>query len=346
VDCLENRRLLSASGHVGDAADTGRAVAREVSAMAPRGDAAPSSSAIEAAAQAVDRSGPAGEGDAGASPIVTAISEGDAVSGESRDISLGASSIQQAFVNAAARQPTSVDPTPWDEGAAGATAEAPSIEQSGGGGALIVASAGPVGVAASTSAVTSAGPSMGAAPAPGAAATVGASVMRGGDTSIVGEIGPDRSLLANIDATRLPTQTTPGHPASFRALDPPAHDLTSAAAEGDGGAPAVGDEPRPVGEPAPSHCADLLTEFLPFSRASLEDAVDRFLAPFDGLGSELVHWQSSASLIPAATAIAAALLAREVVRRRARAGTEAREERQEEFARFPGYPVSWGFAES
>jgi hypothetical protein len=171
-------------------------------------------------------------------------------------------------------------------------------------------------------------------------------VIRGGDTSIIAEIGPDRSLLANVDATTQPTLTTPGHPASIRAFGPPAHDLTSAVVEGDGGAPALGDEPRPVGEPAPPHCADLLTEFFPFGRASLEDAVDRFLAPFDGLSSELVHWQSPASLIPAATAIAAALLAREAVLRRARAGMVAREECQEKFARFPGYPVSWGLAES
>ena len=66
----------------------------------------------------------------------------------------------------------------------------------------------------------------------------------------------------------------------------------------------------------PPACADLLTEFLPFGRAALEDAIDGFLAPFEGLGSELVHWRSPVSLVPAATVVAAAALTWDVARRR------------------------------
>jgi hypothetical protein len=121
----------------------------------------------------------------------------------------------------------------------------------------------------------------------------------------------------------------------------------TSAVDSDGGAQGVAAQPRPVEEPAPPpRCADLLTEFLPFGRAALEDAIDGFLAPLDRLGSELAQSQSPVNLISAATIVVTAALAWEAVRRRARSATPAREERDEHFARFPGYPTAWSLGDS
>jgi hypothetical protein len=162
----------------------------------------------------------------------------------------------------------------------------------------------------------------------------------------IGEIGPDRSLLANAELTAIPIATALGHSATPRAVANMA-DEPGSAIDSDGGVAGVAAAPRPVEEPAPPpRCADLLTEFLPFGRAALEDAIDGFLAPLDRLGSELAQSQSPVRLISAATVIATAALAWEAVRRRARSGATAREERDEEFARFPGYPAGWSLGES
>ena len=75
----------------------------------------------------------------------------------------------------------------------------------------------------------------------------------------------------------------PGAPVNRWASDVPQGEPRS------DGAMARGPKDRRVqDEPAPfPRGSDLLTEFLPFDRATLEDAIDRFLAPLEELGSEL-----------------------------------------------------------
>jgi hypothetical protein len=352
ADCLESRQLLSAAGHVSDAAEVGRAPAAEIAGTASRSDAASTDSVNVAAA----RANPAAEGDvavakveqSASSAAVAAPSEGDPSSGDSTDGGSGVATIQQAVAAAnagpAVRQPTSVDATPWDEGAASKVTEAPAIEQSAGAGALIVAVAGSVGAgAAGPVPLPSGSTPFGAALAP-SSASGGAWASGAGDAMLVGEIGPDRSLLANVDSTAPSMSTAVGRSAAPRLLVNPANELASTI---DGDPDSVGVEPRPIEGPAPHPLsADLLTEFLPFGRASLEDAIDRFLAPLEGLGSELVHWQSPASLISATTVVATAALVWEALRRRARAGMAADEECEEDVARYPGHPAAWSIGES
>jgi hypothetical protein len=98
--------------------------------------------------------------------------------------------------------------------------------------------------------------------------------------------------------------------------------------------------------PLSLRCADLLTEFLPFNRAALEDAIDSFLDPLEALGSEWASWSPSSSLFPTAAIIVTTALAAEVVRRRARSGRRTAEEGDEDLARFPGYASAWGLGET
>ena len=209
VDCLEPRQLLSAAGHVSNGAEVGRAAAR-----------------------AADTANPAGEGEGtvaraepgASSAAVAATSGGDASPGDSTDGGSGVATIQQVVAAAsagpAARQPTSVDPTPGDEGVAGAVAESPMIEPSGGGGAAIVAAAAPVVAGGAVPVALSAGSASGAAPAP-ASAPGGARGSGAGDASLIGEIGPDRSLLAGVDSTTSPIATTLGRSVSAPGPDHP-----------------------------------------------------------------------------------------------------------------------------
>jgi hypothetical protein len=339
---------------VSAAAEVSRAPAVEGEGNAPRSDAVTADSVKLAAARAVDTAAPTAEGEltvasaerGASSAAVASPSEGDVSSGDSTDAGSGVATIQQAAATAntgaTARQATSLDPTPLDEGAASAVAEAPAIEQSGGGGALIVAAAA---VGAAVPAAPSTNPASGAVPVP-ASSSGGAWGRGASDALVIGEIGPDRSLLTNADASISPVATMFGRSAAPRALTNRAGE-PAPAVDSEGDPEGVASEPPPVEEAAPPpRCADLVTEFLPFGRASLEGAVDRFLAPFDRLGSELIHWQSPVDLIPAATVVATAALAWEAVRRRARAGTTAHEEREEDFARFPGYPTAWSLGES
>jgi hypothetical protein len=92
-------------------------------------------------------------------------------------------------------------------------------------------------------------------------------------------------------------------------------------------------------------CADLLTEFLPFDRATLENAIDRFLEPLDDLGAGWGSRSLSSPLIPATTLVIATGLAAEVARRRLRGGPRAAEEGEEGFAPLPGYAAAWGLGE-
>jgi pilus assembly protein FimV len=368
-DSLECRQLLSGIGHVAEAAevavapiasssDSASSDSVELSsAQAGDGATAVSSDSVNATdAKLVAQAASAPEGEAAATNVeptatstAAAMAVGAATSGEGTESGSGVASIQQAVAaisgGPAARQPSTSDPTPWDEGSTGAVAEAPALEQSGGGGTLIVAAAAAAG--ANVSAAVAVAPSANQASGSTAAASAASSVAwLGGtaDAALVGEISTDRSLVANVDSTTLAVLMTVGRFAAPRAIANPSDPLASTV-DGDGGTPGAPAEPLPVDEPlAPPRSADVLTEFLPFGRASLEEAINRFLAPFEGLESELVHWQSPAGLVSAAAVVATAALAWEGVRRRARAVSARREEceeRDEDFARFPGYPTAW-----
>src|SRR5512135_1184186 len=58
--------------------------------------------------------------------------------------------------------------------------------------------------------------------------------------------------------------------------------------------------------------SDLLTDFLPFDRTSLEHAIDRFLDRFEDLGAELSRSPGPTILFTEAMAVAVALLASKV----------------------------------
>ena len=72
-----------------------------------------------------------------------------------------------------------------------------------------------------------------------------------------------------------------------------------------------------VEEPVPSpRGSDLLTNFLPFDRASLENAIDRFLVEFENLGAELTGRAPATHLVPALAVVTISALATEVARRK------------------------------
>lgn len=95
--------------------------------------------------------------------------------------------------------------------------------------------------------------------------------------------------------------------------------------------------------------SDLLTEFLPFDRSFVENAIDRFLDRFESLGAELTDLRETTSLIPVAAATAVTTLAVEVALRRWRARDEANgaaaEDAEEELVRFAGFPNLWSLGE-
>jgi hypothetical protein len=96
-------------------------------------------------------------------------------------------------------------------------------------------------------------------------------------------------------------------------------------------------------------CADLLTEFLPFDRAFVENAIDRFLDRFESLGAELTDLREMTNLVPAVAATGLTALALEVALRRWRARDEANgapaEDAEEELARYAGFPNLWSLGE-
>src|SRR5271166_1226905 len=95
--------------------------------------------------------------------------------------------------------------------------------------------------------------------------------------------------------------------------------------------------------------SDLLTEFLPFDRSFVENAIDRFLDRFESLGGELTDLRETTNLVPAVAATALTALAVEVALRRWRARDEANgapaEDVEEELARFAGFPNLWSLGE-
>jgi len=96
-------------------------------------------------------------------------------------------------------------------------------------------------------------------------------------------------------------------------------------------------------------CAELLTEFLPFDRAFVENAIDRVLDRFESLGAELTDLRETTNLVPTVAATALTTLAVEVALRRWRARDEANggavEDDEDELARFAGFPDLWSLGE-
>jgi hypothetical protein len=95
--------------------------------------------------------------------------------------------------------------------------------------------------------------------------------------------------------------------------------------------------------------SDVLTRFLPFDRASLELAIDRFLSEFEGLGAELSRLDGSMNLLPGLIAIAVGVSAAGLavrIRRNAdsdlAASLSAGPIGDEDF---PGLPRSWSWSE-
>ena len=199
----------------------------------------------------------------------------------------------------------------------------------------------PVGVVVPTGAAGLSGLTTVSSSAPSAAALVMGSpaTSRASDVRSAGYSETDGSLLATLDAESRPVAPAPGltAPSCILAVGP-----IETPSEGNA---AIG-ESDPVEEPPPApRSSDLLTEFLPFDRASLEDAIDRFLAPLEDLGGELANWSSPTSLLPAATVVATAALASEVLRRRYRRD-DGEDARRGPRPISPVIPTAWSLGES
>jgi hypothetical protein len=97
------------------------------------------------------------------------------------------------------------------------------------------------------------------------------------------------------------------------------------------------------------HAAELVTDAVPFDRASLEHAIDRFFDRLEELGvGELLVEQGPAHAIPLSLALLSTVTAVELARRRFQpstsAGTATRRRHSlgsEELLGFPELPGSW-----
>ena len=244
----------------------------------------------------------------------------------------------------AATQAGGVDPTPWDEGGSTRTAEAPALEQSGGGGALVIAgvataASSPHGPVESQMSSGSAGPAAApiqATPSPVTDVVSSATI----ETPLTVDNRTDGAMLANVGAVTLRASSTPVRVQVSQGTD------ILEAARGSLDDAGLDECPEIAQAAASPRCSDLLTEFLPFDRARIEDAIDRFLAPLEGLGQELASWSPSMELLPAATLIATTALATEVMRRRIRVGRPVDDEGGEDLALIHGHPWAWGLGES
>jgi hypothetical protein len=349
MDVLEYRQLLSAVGKAGEVEAVDRSHAVVSSPPVARGDA-PSADAKEASSPQTGDSprSKALSVQPATSSASQVASEADTESGDAREAvsravamfaQPGASSVTPG--RASVGLSSSVEQTPADEGATGVGADPSVAEQPGAVGSTISAVA-PPGVAAQDAgfgASTSPGP--GPVPAwSGPTAYVGAGARPANDGPSGVRAGPDGTLLTTDG-----TATGPAIAVAARVRMTAGSDIPEMGTRSSADGEIIG--PRDVQEPTPPpRCADLLTEFLPFDRAVLEDAIDHFLAPLEDLGTELVNWSPSAGLLPAATLVATAALAMEAVRQRIRGGQAVGEEADEDFARFPGYPKAWRLGES
>jgi hypothetical protein len=353
ADYLEFRHLLSAVVATGDASEVAPVRAVASSSVGSRGEdhspsppvvsATQSGNATDLAATSGESSGPRDQSLANSAPS-PAESRGETSpsdAGESGAAIVAIASAAKAtmtHVASGAQQGTIVDPTPWDEGGGTRIAEAPALEQSGGGGALIIAGA------STTSAGTEpAGPIAAAASPVTAPSMAPGSFLpgTGNEAMTTSEIDEDGALLMNAgsDAYRMTARSAPS-PVPRSLATSELGEQAPSDVEG------VATEPALIAEPAPSpRYAGPLTEFLPFDRASLEDAIDRFLAPLEDLGAELVDWRPSPGLVHVAALVATATVATEVVRRRLRFQGGMEDAGEEAFARFPGHPSAWGFGE-
>lgn len=93
--------------------------------------------------------------------------------------------------------------------------------------------------------------------------------------------------------------------------------------------------------PAPQ-VADLITVFLPSSRASVESAIDRFLDPFEEIAGARFELEGSIGLIPASLAVAVSVVALDVALRvRQPKGRPMGIDRDAVGLPFPGLPGLW-----
>jgi hypothetical protein len=99
--------------------------------------------------------------------------------------------------------------------------------------------------------------------------------------------------------------------------------------------------------PAPQ-VADLISDFLPFDRATLERAIDQFLGQFESLAAELAHLEASTNLLPVMSAAVMTTMAYEVVILQRRVRDERANattgDKEEGFTALPGLPNSWSWS--
>jgi hypothetical protein len=348
MDVLEYRQLLSAVGKAGEVEAVDRTQAVVSSPPVVRSDT-PSADVKEASspetgdsprpvALSVQRATSSASHEASEADTAT----GDAGEAVARAVAMssqpGASTVTPG--RASAGLASSVEQTPADEGATGAGADPSVGEQPRDVSSMIGAGALPSVAAEDASFGASTAPGSAAVPAgSGPTANVGAGARTANDGPSGVRVGPDGTLLTTDGTATGPDIALAAGVRSTLGSDVPEMGTRSSA---DGEII----QPRDVEEPTPlPRSADMLSEFLPFHRAMLEDAIDHFLAPLEDLGTELVNWSPATGLLPAATLVATAALATEAVRQRIRGGQAVGEEAEEDFARFPGYPNAWSLGE-
>ena len=84
--------------------------------------------------------------------------------------------------------------------------------------------------------------------------------------------------------------------------------------------------------------AGVITSVLPFGRATIEEAIDQFLEPFDGFAPSLLGMGGPLGLVTASLTVASTVLAAEVAIRLRRSRDEGEGEGESGPARFPGLP--------
>jgi hypothetical protein len=98
--------------------------------------------------------------------------------------------------------------------------------------------------------------------------------------------------------------------------------------------------------------ADLVFDFLPFDRATIEVAVDRFLDQWENIAAEVTQFEPSSALLTGASVVAIATLTSVAINRRRRLHEDGQgsrtEDREEELTLLRSLPNSWnwGLAET